>query len=178
MTKFELYFDDDNGKFIAINPETGEIKDLILEKKKASTRKSSKKDEDSTPKVILEANKYTLNTAALELLNVKAGDRILINYVHGEPIIGSCSAFSLDSEAGNKLTKSGTIACRGRANETLAKYGSIFELEATDKEGQFKMKGDAPEAPTETEEIANPDDIDDIDDLVKDSTNFNFNFSF
>ena len=180
MTEYKLYFDEENNKFVAVNSETGIIKELI-DKKMVSVKKSSKKkDEDPTPKVILEANKYTLNTAALELLKVDAGDRVLIHYVHGDPVIGAPAAFGLDADSGNKLTKSGTVACRGKANEVLSKYGTVFELIETDRDGQFKLKGDAPEIPTSTEEIENPDIIDDIDDLIEedvDNTNSTFNFN-
>lgn len=176
MTKYELFFDDDNNKFVAVNPETGEIKELDAKKpKKASTKKAKKEDESSDPQIILEDNKYVLNSAAVLLLGVEPDDRLEIKFVHGDPVIGKNSAWG--TEGGNRLTKSFTVSCRGKGREELSSHGHIFDLVPGEKEGTFRMKGDKPELPKETEEIANPDDIDDLDDLMnemEESTNIEF----
>lgn len=179
MVKYDLYFDEDSNKFVAVNPETGEVKELVEAKKKTpSKKKAPKQDENPNPQITLEANKFCLNTAAVELLGVEPGDRIVIHYLHGDPIVGKSSAFNLASDAGNKMTQSNSVSCRGKGNEELSKHGSVFDLIATDKEGQFRMKGDAPELPKETEEIANPDDVDDIDDLISEEEASDVPFEF
>lgn len=115
MDLCNIYFD--NGKYIIINQETGEIKDLELAKPKAS-RKSTKKveDNDPTPRLTLLDNKYELNQAAIDLLGVEPDDRIDINYEKNDqyfiPVIGTDINFGHPGK-GNKLTKSNTVSCRG-----------------------------------------------------------------
>jgi hypothetical protein len=43
---------------------------------------------------------------------------------------------------GNKLTKSNTVAFKGKANDTLSEYGSTFKVEPL-REGVFKLIGDS-----------------------------------
>lgn len=143
LVSFNLFFDEESNKFVAVNPETGEIKDFTTTTKKTTTKKKIK-EESSTPELILEDNKYILNSAAVKLMGVKPDDRLVIkmrkinrNIV---PIIGTCEAFKLKD--GNRITKSFTVACRGANRDALAAYGNKFELEPTD-EGTFILKGNA-----------------------------------
>ena len=108
-----------------INTDTGEIletklikrsidkPETAIPKKKAS---KSKKEEISTPQLILEDNKYCLNTAAVELMQVGPDSKLDIKYEkRGNtmvPVIGTDEVFK--TKGGNKLTKSNTVACRGR----------------------------------------------------------------
>lgn len=176
MIKFDLYFDEDNNKFVAVDPETGETKDLEIKKTRKSSTKVKIDDSNSDPEITLESNKYCLNLAAVQLLAVEPDDKLVIRYIHGDPVIGKNSTFGV--EAGNKLTKSFTVSCRGKGNEELARFGNKFSLTPGEKEGLFIMHGDAPELPKETEEIANPNDIDDLESLIDNSdeiSNFDFN---
>lgn len=177
MTEYKLYFDEEANKFVAVNPQTGEVKDLEVKKKASSKKASSKKIDDSNPnpEITLEANKYCLNSAAITLLGVEPDNKIDIKMMHGAPVIGKNSAWG--TEGGNRLTKSFTVSYRGQNNEKLAKFGTKFSLEPGEKEGLFKMIGDAPELPKETEDIANPEDIDDLEELIDDSELSNFNFN-
>lgn len=174
---FNLIVDTSTGEFEVINTETGETKAIKAEvKKKTSTKK--KKDDDPTPKITLEDNKYSLNSAAVELMGVEPEDRLDIKMEkQGKlliPIIGTNEAFG--TKAGNRLTKTFTVSCRGKANDELSKYGSVFVIEPhPEKDGLFIMKGDkdVPEPPTADENVEIPEDenlpIDaDLEGLVED----------
>lgn len=190
--KFDLYWDEESNSWEAINSETGEIKSFSPVKK--STKKSvSKVDIDTTPKLTLETSKYILTQAAADLLGVQPDDRIDIKYEkQGKrmvPIIGSNEAFG--TKAGNKLTKSLTVSCRGKANEELSQYGTIFTITAHPiKEGLFILNGDKiiPEQQVddavEIKEDQSDVDLDsELDDLLAEDstdniteiTNFDFN---
>lgn len=138
-----------------VNTETGEILETKLikrsvdkanfevttPKKKAS---KSKKEESDTPQLVLEDNKYYLNTAAIELMKVEPGNRLDIKYEkRGNqmiPVIGTDIAFK--TKGGNLLSKSNTVACRGNNHDELAKYGTEFTILAHDsKEGLFILNG-------------------------------------
>lgn len=173
-----------------IDPETGEILNTVLVNtsrvgtdptEKKSPRKP-KKGESSDPILTLEDNKYCLNTAAVNLMDVEPDCKLDIKYEkRGKttvPVIGTDEAFG--TKQGNKLTKSFTVACRGSKNEELSKYGKEFILvpheskngifvltnedavleQALDDEIEEKI--DLPD-----EEIALPGDID-LQDLIDD----------
>lgn len=156
---FLLTVDTENGSFDIVNQETGEVKSVEIPKattKKTTTRKK-KEDESSEPQLILEENKYKLNSAAIELMGVEPEAKLnikmrKINKVM-TPILGTDEAFNVKS--GNRLTKSFTVACRGANNEALAAYGTIFTLEENpDGTGTFILHGDkAPEGPVEDENL-------------------------
>ena len=89
--------DDETGEVKVINREVIN-EDLPKAKKTSSTKKATKKaDDDPEPKITLEDNKYSLNTAALELLGVEADDRIDIKFEkRGKvriPVIGNNVSF-------------------------------------------------------------------------------------
>ena len=112
---------------------------------KESKKKISKKEETNIPQLILEENKFCLNTAAIELMQVTTEDKIDIKYEkRGKnmiPIIGSDSVFG--TKSGCKLTKSNTVSCRGSKNSELSKHGTIFELVPhNSKQGLFVLKGE------------------------------------
>lgn len=146
LIDFKLCFDDEANKFVAVDVNTGEVKDFVTPvAKKTSTTRKKKVDECSTPQLTLSDNKYTLNTAAVELMGVEPDAKLCIKMrkVDGRitPILGTTEAFKVKD--GNRLTKSYTVACRGANNDALAAYGNIFELVANpDLEGTFILKGD------------------------------------
>ena len=81
------------------------------------------------PVATLENNKIIFNREALKFLNKNEGDRIGIGYgVLSDGLLHPI----LDLEQGNKITKSGTLSCRGSANEILSKYGKEFIIEKLD----------------------------------------------
>lgn len=126
------------------NPETNEYKPIGDPEVVKSTKKQSVTEESSEPQLILLDNKYSLNSAALELLGVTAGDKIDIRYQIIEninyPIIGSSTSWK--STSGNKLTKSSTVSYRGKANEMLSTFGDTFDLTSwTGHDGLFILIG-------------------------------------
>ena len=191
--KFDLYWDEESNSWEAINSETGEIKSFSPVKKSTTKKSVSKVDTDTTPKLTLETSKYILTQAAVDLLGVQPDDRIDIKYEkQGKrmvPIIGYNEAFG--TKAGNKLTKSLTVSCRGKANEELSQYGTIFTITAHPiKEGLFILNGDKiiPEQQVddvvEIKEDQSDVDLDsELDDLLAEDstdniteiTNFDFN---
>lgn len=130
------------------DPETNEytpISQEVIEegKKLGKTSKAAIKDDGSTEaQVILEDNKIVLNSKAVELLGAKWEDRISVRYEkQGDrlvPVIGKDEMFNCSS--GNKLTKSKTIACRGKANNELSKHGNTFKMVSI-REGIFMLDG-------------------------------------
>lgn len=184
--------DDETGEVKVINREVIN-EDLPKAKKTSSTKKTTKKaDDDPEPKVTLEDNKYSLNTAALELLGVEADDRIDIKFEkRGKvriPVIGNNVSFG--TQGGNRLTKSGTVSYRGKNHDLLEEYGTVFTLKATDKDGIFEMIGDKPLPEEkedenikiedeEVEEIGRPEDLiglvdGDATEASADDLDFNF----
>lgn len=152
---------------VTVDPETGEIQTRLVNKSIDKAKFKSvdapvkkkvskiKKEESNEPQLILEDNKYSLNTAAVELMGITTEDKIDIKYEkRGKnmiPVIGSDSVFG--TKQGCKLTKSNTVSCRGSKNEELAKYGSVFELIPHEtKQGLFILKGNnGPEIIEESE---------------------------
>lgn len=155
---------------IKINTENGEIVEhklihrsvdksnfeLVEEKPK---RKSSKKKEEATsPQLILEANKFTLNTLALELIKAEIGEKIGISYAKSG--VNLIPVLEIGTKDGCKLTKSGTVSCRGSKNQELSKYGEIFTI-IPYKENLFKLIGtDIPET-LEGDQNINTEEVDD-----------------
>lgn len=115
------------------------------------------------PLLILQDNKYELNSAAIELLNATYGDRLNIEYSQIDGFMYPVICKSED--AGNKLTKSKTVSYRGTANEVLSKYGTEFTIEYYDGT-IFKLISKAIEpiiVEDENIELPNADEEIDID---------------
>lgn len=190
-TKFSLYYDDETNSWEAIDESTGEIRELSFSSKKTTPKKSSsskKKDEDPVAKLILEANKYTLNEAAINLMGVNPDDKLDIKYErkgHTEtPVIASDDNWG--THQGNRLTKSHTVSYRGKNNEKLAEFGDVFELIThPSKEGVFVLKGnkELPEPEEVPEEVELPEDVPfDLSELEQDEditevSSLDFDFS-
>lgn len=158
---FQITVDTATGEVEVVNTETGEVKEV---KTKKTTSKKSKKEESSEPQLTLEENKYCLNQAAVDLLGVEPEDRLCIKYKKigkkAVPVIGTEEVFK--TKGGNKLTKTNTVSCRGKANEELSTYGTVFTLtENPDGTGTFILTGDkAPETPVVADEAVDIEDED------------------
>lgn len=149
LIEYKLYFDDEKGQFVAVNPENGEIREFVSKKSTSSTGTTTRKkkvvDDNPNPQITLEEKKYCLNNAAVELMGVEPEMKLCIKMrkVDGimTPIIGTTEAFKVKD--GNRITKSFTVACRGANHDALVSYGTIFDLvENPDNSGTFIMKGD------------------------------------
>lgn len=162
---FNFTIDTTTGQFEITNTETGEVKEGKFNKTSKAKVVKKTKDDNSNPQIILEDNKYKLNNASVELLNIIPGDKLEINYEQYEgnltPIIGKAELFG--NNGGNKVTKSFTVSCRGKANEQLSKYGNAFQLKEK-QEGVFFLIGDKqPEKVEASDDIELPSDEPDID---------------
>lgn len=160
---------------MTVNTDTGEILGARLVNKEVnkpnskvtkSTKTKVEKDEDPTPKLILEDNKYRLNTAAIELMSLEPDSKLVLKYEENSgrsiPVIGTNTAFGVSS--GNKLTKSNTVACRGNNREELAKHGAEFTIKphpnkggifilVSDKDEDLQLVGDENIKITEEDKI-------------------------
>lgn len=168
---FHYNVDETTGEITYIGKE--EIKvdtDKVIAKK--SEKVDTPKDSDSEPKLYLEDNKCRLNSSALTLMNVNAGDKIDIKYesVNGNsiPIIGTDESFG--TKGGTKLTKTGTFSYRGSKNELLSKRGSEFKLTShSSKNGIFVLNSTSQQEPLKGDENVKTDEIDlDLSDLIDD----------
>ena len=169
---------------------TGEMKYLGKEEmmvdtsEKKTTKKStssSKVDNNTDPVITLESNKLVISKGAIDLLEVYEDCRIDVKYKKVDkvsvPVIGTGRAFGKE-ESGNKLTKTNTVSFRGAANDKLAAYGTIFQLEPTETAGVFYLKGD--KEPSETkvpEELVNIEEELNVLDTVEIDEDIEFDFN-
>lgn len=156
IVKFEFTYNTTTGEISVTNTDTGEMKST---KKKKVTIKP---DDGTEPTLFLEDNKYRLNTAAINLMNVAPDDKLDIKYEKcGQSII----PVIMVDEHGNRLTKSYTVAYRGSKNQELSKYGTEFQVVPHKlKEGVFVLqnKNAKVEEEIKSEEFEVPLDIDDL----------------
>lgn len=153
-----------------IDTETGEIISTNIVKKSKPAQKEAVSDEC---KLYLEDNKCRLTPKAIELMRVQVGDKLDIKYDEVDkltmPVIGTDEVFKTGN--GCKLTKSLTIAYRGKKNEELSKYGSEFNITPhKSKEGLFILdSGKIPEQViVKDENIQLPEEIN-LDDFLDDT---------
>ena len=165
---------------VTVDTETGEMTTKCIKRTvdktnfEVSEKKTAKKkvvEDNSSPQLTLEDNKYRLNTAAIELMGVSAESKIDIKYEkQGKsmiPVIGTDEAFG--TRGGNRLTKSNTVACRGSKHEELIKYGTVFQIVPHDsKAGLFILKGDAQIDTLDGDENVSIDEEIDISQLIDD----------
>lgn len=150
-----------------VDTDTGEIlKTTIVNSSDVKKKSKVVEDNDPTPKVSLLDNKLQLNSAAMKMLEVEAGDRIDIQYKDDNPIIGASEFFGSN---GCKITKTNTVSFRGKKAEELSKYGDQFELQPFDG-GRFLLKGnkEIEKKPEGDENIELPTDLN-LDDFLDDT---------
>lgn len=165
---------------VTVDTETGEMTTKCIKRTvdktnfEVSEKKTAKKkvvEDNSSPQLTLEDNKYRLNTAAIELMGVSAESKIDIKYEkQGKsmiPVIGTDEAFG--TRGGNRLSKSNTVACRGSKHEELVKYGNVFQIIPHDsKAGLFILKGDVQIDTLDGDENVSIDEEIDISQLIDD----------
>ena len=170
--------DTETGELITREATLGDFKEV---KKTTSTRtKKVKDDGDPVAKVTLLDNKIQMNHAAIEMTGFEPEMKIDIKFEkkgrNMTPVL------CVDDKAGNRLTKTYTISCRGSKHDNLAEYGDTFEvLPYEGKDGYFKLKGniekedDIIDVP---EEIVNPEEFDNVEEDNSDlGTEIDFDLS-
>ena len=178
-----------------------------VKKSSGSSSSRSKLIEDDTPKLILEDTKYSLTTGALNALGVEPGsdDRLCIERqkigTEEYPIISTPSGFGMADSKGNKITKSGTVRFSGSKHDELAEFGDTFILVShpnSDKIFILTQDGKVPEGNASLESLKKssrgkkkvekevkekeveqpePEDISDLEDLLADEDNKDFDTS-
>lgn len=94
------------------------------------------------PDIVVEENRLLISPSALATMDVKADDRISIQYWNegigsAFPIIGKAQVFTSKLD-GNRVSKTGTVSFRGEKRATLLEFGDSFNLEPF-KEGIWKL---------------------------------------
>ena len=88
--------------------------------------------------VIMKESTLVIDSGLLTKLDANPGDRIVIGYLerdgHLVPVI------SKGTDSGNKLTKSNSVAFRGKQRDLLSQFGSNFWAKEVD--GLFELEGD------------------------------------
>lgn len=173
--KFYIIFDTETQTFEVSNAETGETHVSAIKQK----TKKPQVEESTDPQLILEDSRYLLNTAAINMMGIKTGDRIDIKFdINGNPIIGTDKNFGTEG-TGNLLTKSNTVRYSGTNNAKLAELGKVFFISKDENRNLFILKGDKEPVKDEPVDpcVVEPDDFD-LAELLEDEIhglNFNLN---
>ena len=158
--------DETTGELITREATLGDFKEVT--KKATTTRtKKPKDDGDPTPKINLLEGKWQMNNACIELTKFDPEQKLDIKFEKKGRI--TTPVLCEDEKAGNRLTKTFTVSCRGSKHNNLAEFGTVFEVIPYEgKEGYFKLIGDAPQKEDDIIEV--PEEIEDPDDIVDDDT--------
>lgn len=133
------------------DPETEMVSDVKctvdgIEKKKKTTKKVKEVIEEMSTEALitLESNKLVFNTKAIADMAIEYEDRIVIKWEKEDgkgktmiPIIGKDISFD-EEGTGNKVTKSNTVAYKGKSNTVLSEFGSEFKI-VPYREGVWKL---------------------------------------
>lgn len=155
--------DTETGELFTKEATFGDFKEPT--KKATTTRTKKPKDDDPTPKITLLEGKWQMNNACVELTGFEPEQKLEIKFEKKGRV--TTPVLCEDEKAGNRLTKTYTVSCRGSKHDNLAEYGDVFEVIPYEgKEGYFKLKGNAPEKEDDIidvpEEITNPEEDEDI----------------
>lgn len=158
--------DETTGELITREATLGDFKEVT--KKATTTRtKKPKDDGDPTPKINLLEGKWQMNNACIELTKFDPEQKLDIKFEKKGKT--TTPVLCEDEKAGNRLTKTFTVSCRGSKHDNLAEFGTVFEVIPYEgKEGYFKLIGDAPQKEDDIIEV--PEEIEDPDDIVDDDT--------
>ena len=153
--------DETTGELITREATLGDFKEV--KKSSSGTRTRKPKDEDPVAKLSLLDNKIQFNAAAVEMTGFEPEMKIDIKFEKKGRV--TTPVLCEDEKAGNRLTKTFTISCRGSKHDNLAEFGDVFELIPYEgHEGWFKLKGNAPEKEDDIidvpEEISDPEEED------------------
>lgn len=114
-------------------------------KKTRSTKKKSEVEEEMASEALLtlEPTKLVLNNKLVSDMGIVYGDRVVIKFEQQgdkkkKVMIPVISKEDGDEGSGNKITKTNTVAYKGKQNAVLAEFGSEFTIEPY-KEGIWKL---------------------------------------
>lgn len=155
----------------SFDPETEYVSDLTcfvdgVEKKKKTTRTTKEKEVvlENEAIITLEPTKIQLNNKAVADMGIVYGDRVIIKYQKLEPgkkkltpIIGKDVDWN-EEGSGNKITKTNSIAFKGKNNTILAEYGTEFTIKPF-KEGLWTLVSTTPVEETYEEIIEKTDNV-------------------
>ena len=169
--------DETTGELITREATLGDFKEVTKKATTTRTRKA-KTDDEPTPMIHLLEGKWQLNTKAVELTGFEPEMKLDIKFEKKGRV--TTPVLCQDDKAGNRLTKTYTVSCRGSKHDNLAGYGDTFEVVPYDgKEGYFKLIGNVPQAEDDIidvpEEIANPEEFDVDDESGVDMDDFDLN---
>ena len=159
--------DDSTGEIITREATLGDFKEVT--KKATTTRSKKPKDNDPIAKIILLEGKWQMNHACVELTGFEPEQKLEIKFEkQGRKVT---PVLCEDEKSGNRLTKTYTVSCRGSKHDNLAEYGDIFEvIPYENKEGYFKLKGNAPEKEDDIIDVPEEITTSDEEDLDMDSS--------
>lgn len=165
------------------DPETEYVSDLTcfvdgVEKKKKTTRSTTKEKEitlEDEALISLQETKLQLNNKAVADMGIVYGDRLIIKYEKlnkkdkkAVPIIGKDIDWNSEGN-GNKITKTNSIAYKGKNNTFLAQHGTEFTIEPY-KDSLWIMVSKNPIQST-YEEVVEEAEETDLDIYVDDNDN-------
>lgn len=159
------FVDDSTGE---IFEETREfLDDTIKPKRKTTSRTKKNQDNDPVAKITLLEGKWQMNNACIELTKFDPEQKLDIKFEKKGKT--TTPVLCEDEKAGNRLTKTFTVSCRGSKHDNLAEFGTVFEvIPYEDKEGYFKLIGDAHQKEDDIIEV--PEEIEDPDDIIDNDT--------
>ncbi len=169
--------DTETGELFTKEATFGDFKEVTKKTTTTRTRKA-KIDDEPIPMIHLLEGKYQFNTKAIELTGFEPEQKVDIKFEKKGRTV--TPVMCIDEKSGNRLTKTFTVSCRGSKRDNLIEYGDSFELiPYEDKEGYFKLKGNAPEKEDDIidvpEEVEDPEeDIVDVDTFDISDVDFNF----
>ena len=155
--------DTETGELFTKEATFGDFKEAT--KKSTTTRTRKIKDDGETePMIHVLENKLQFNNKAVELTGFEADEKILIDFEKkGRKITPVCRV----DLKGNRMTKTHTVSYRGQQRETLLQYGDNFVLEPyPDKEGWYKLIGNAPEQEDDIIDVPEEISINDNEDIT------------
>lgn len=118
--------------------------DGMVKKKRTTTKKSDVVEELASEALLtLEPTKLILNNKLVKDMGIVYGNRVFITYAQKgnkkNKILFPCISKEDNEESlGNKITKTNTVAFKGKQNAVLAEYGTEFTIEPY-TEGIWKL---------------------------------------
>lgn len=113
------------------DPTTKKVTNISVEEVESITPRKvvPSKQMAPTPSVIVQnGNSLKLNQDVLDKLNVKIGDRLIVQFKNNHPVLVTPQAANME-KGGNLITKSMTISVKGKTSEVLGPLGPIFDYE-------------------------------------------------